>query len=359
MRAKTDLVVAFVIGTGLLPSTVTANTIRVCATCAHHTIQGAVNDSAVSGDTIDIAAGIYTENVTIAGKQLTLLGAIGSVNGTTKIFATGRGPVFTLGSGVAGDVNRLIEIHNLVIANGNHMGGTGVGGGIQVRAGAYLHVFDSIVSQNTATSGAGIGINSPGAPTTTISRCLIDDNVAGGPGGGVEVLQGSSVSIDQTTIARNASSAGGGIYGDTGSTLTITNTIASGNTANFIAKPFGKKDGDGGGLQTRGQFSISDSFFLGNTATGETGGGGIDIFLTDNGQHSIMRTTVSHNSVDAGAGGGIFANGEPGSSWMLSNSFVIQNLAGAGLVTLGADLVLTNTVVTGNAGGDLCIGGTC
>jgi hypothetical protein len=269
--------------------------------------------------------------------------------------------VFTLGSGVAGEVNRLIEIRNLTISNGNHTGGTGVGGGIQVRAGSYLHVFDSIVMQNTASSGAGIGINSPGAPTTTLSGCLIDDNVTGGPGGGVAVLQGSSASIDQTTVVRNVSSEGGGIYGATGSTLTITNTLASGNTANFIVRPFGKQDGDGGGLQTSGDFSIFDSFFSGNTATGESGGGGIEIFLADNGPHTISRTTISHNSVNAGSGGGIFASGGSGTSWTLSNSFVIQNLAGAGVVSLGPDdLVLTNTLIRGNVGGDLCTGqGSC
>jgi hypothetical protein len=361
MHGEFELVVMFVVGTVLLPCTVTANDIHVCATCAHHTIQSAVNDAAVSADTIDIAAGSYSENVTVAGKQLKLLGAAGGASGITRVSAVGRGPVFTLGSGVAGDVNRLIEIRNLTISNGNHTGGTGVGGGIQVRAGAYLHVFDSIVMQNTASSGAGIGINSPGAPTTTLSGCLIDDNVTGGPGGGVAVLQGSSASIDQTTVVHNVSSEGGGIYGATGSTLTITNTLASGNTANFIVRPFGKQNGDGGGLQTSGDFSISDSFFSGNTATGESGGGGIEILLADNGPHTISRTTISHNSVNAGSGGGISASGGSGMSWTLSNSFVIQNLAGAGVVSLGPDdLVLTNTVIRGNVGGDLCTGqGSC
>jgi hypothetical protein len=88
------------------------------------------------------------------------------------------------------------------------------------------------------------------------------------------------------------SSEGGGIYGATGSTLTVKNTIASGNTANFLLEPFGKQDGDGGGLQTSGDF---------------------------------------------------------------------QNLANAGVVSLGPDdLILTDTVIRGNVGGELCTGqGLC
>jgi len=85
-----------------------ANTLHVCATCAHKTIQSAVNDAA-SGDTVAVAAGRYVENITARGKSLTIQGA-GSP--TTSVVAAGRGPVFTLGSGAAGDPNYLSEYPN-------------------------------------------------------------------------------------------------------------------------------------------------------------------------------------------------------------------------------------------------------
>ena len=69
---------------------VVANNIHVCPTCAHTTIQSAVND-AVSNDLITIAAGRYTENVTIEGKSLILQGAAGGLSGVTEVYAAGRG----------------------------------------------------------------------------------------------------------------------------------------------------------------------------------------------------------------------------------------------------------------------------
>jgi len=47
--------------------TAAANDIGVCAACSYRTIQSAVN-SAANGDLITIAAGRYTENVTIQGR---------------------------------------------------------------------------------------------------------------------------------------------------------------------------------------------------------------------------------------------------------------------------------------------------
>jgi Right handed beta helix region len=359
-RARTGTLIFVATG---LSFAANANDIHVCATCAHTSIQSAVN-AAATGDVIDIAAGLYTENVTIAGKQLTLLGATGGANGITEVSAAGRGPVFTLGSGVAGDPNLLIEIHNLTISHGNHTGGTGVGGGVQVRAGAYLHLLNSIVTQNDATSAGGIGVNSPGAPQTTISGCLIDDNVAngprpsGGPGGGVVVLQGSSVSIDQSTIARNQSTGGGGVYGARGSNLTITNTTVTGNTTHPYATPVGPNDGGGGGLETFGDFAISDSFFVSNLSQGEVGGGGIEIYVADSGPHTITRTVVSHNNLTSGVGGGIGAGGATGLSWTLDQSYVVQNLGYFGVWNASnISVVVTDTLIADNAGGDLCTQG--
>jgi hypothetical protein len=120
----------------------------------------------------------------------------------------------------------------------------------------------------------------------------------------------------------------------------------------------GPKDGDGGGLEAGGEFTISDSFFVDNTATGEGGGAGIGIFVADNGKHTINRTIVSHNTVASGVGGGIFAFGDAGQSWTLEDSYVVQNLAAFGVWNQGpVALVLIATTIKDNLGGDLCNGG--
>jgi hypothetical protein len=347
---------------------VAANTIHVCPTCAHTTIQEAVTD-AVSGDSIAIAAGRYTENITIEGKHLTLQGAAGGAAGVSEVYAAGQGPVFTLGTGVAGATPELIEIHNLVIAHGNHAGGTGLGGGIQVRAGAYLHLYDSTVTQNQALQGGGVGVNSPGAPQTLISGSLLDDNTATGTftggGGGVAVVAGSVLSIQGSTLTQNSSHAGGGLFADQSTKLTVTDSIFSGNTVSVFGTHFGPTGGDGGGLKASGSLSITGSSFVNNVADPEGGGGGgLSLLLSPGDTHVISSSIIARNSVSSddlpdGEAGGIAAIGDvatPQSVLTLRSVYVVQNSApvGGGIWKADVTLALSDTTIKDNTGGQIC-----
>jgi hypothetical protein len=351
----------------------TANTIHVCSTCAHTAIQTAVND-AVSGDTISIDAGRYSENITIAAKQLILQGAAGGTGGVSEVYGASRGPVFTLGSGVTGDTPHLIEIHNLVISHGNHISGTGQGGGVQVRAGAYLHLYDSTVTQNNALSGAGVSVNTPGAPVTLISGCIIDSNQTPSSvrshnydGGGVGVFGGSSVSIQASTIIRNLTNDGGGLFADVGTQLTVDGSTFSENAAQPSGGPFGPGGGGGGGLESYGSFTISNSSFVDNLGAGPNGGGGLFFVMTAGDTHVISNTIVARNNNVAGSssgtiegpGGGIAAIGQDianPASLTLNSSFIVQNLAEGGIWydRTSTSVSLNNTVVLGNSGGQIC-----
>jgi len=343
--------------------TAEAGTLLVCPTCNHTTIQSAVNDAA-DNDEINIAAGRYIENITISGKSLTLLGA-GNVKGSgeTLVLAAGRGPVFTLGSGVAGDTNHVALLFGMTISGGNHNGGTGVGGGVQVRSGAYLRMVNCVVRDSYATFGGGVGVDSPGAPTSTIVNSLITDNAAPGPqgkasaGGGVYVAAGSSLWIDTSSIVRNISGGGGGIYADQQTNLTLSNVNVAQNSTTPYSTPQGPTDGDGAGLETLGDFTISDSLFTFNTAFGDNGGGGILMAIHDSGPHTISRSTFTHNGLFASSahGGGIFAYAYSTGTYTLDHSFVEQNLEGGGIWNdSNVAAVITNSVVTDNTGGDIC-----
>jgi hypothetical protein len=350
-----------------------ANTLHVCSSCANRTIQSAVN-SATSGDTIVIAAGRYTENITITGKGLILQGAAGGLDGVSEIYATSRGPVFTLGSGTSGDTPQLIEMHNLTIAHGNHTGGTGQGGGIQVRAGAYLHLYDSTVTQNYALSAAGISVNNPGAPASVISGCLIEDNqtpinVKGHDyvGGGVGLFGKSSLTMMASTLTRNLTNDGGGLFADVGTHLTVDGSTFSENSAQPSPSPLGPGGGGGGGLESYGSVSISNSSFVNNLGVGPNGGGGLFFVMTSDDTHAITNTIVARNNNVAGSqsgpaegpGGGIAAVGaSAGASPVLSinSSYIVQNLAEGGIWydSNSATLTLRNTTVAGNSGGQIC-----
>jgi len=311
-----------------------------------------VNDAA-SGDTINIASGRYTENVSTAGKALTFVGESAA---STLVYAANRGPVFTLGSAVAGDPPLLITIQGLTISHGTHTGGTGVGGGVQVRAGSYLHIENSTIVGNFAASGAGIGIDSPGAPATTITSCLIDGNFAGGSllsgtGGGVEVRPGSAVSIQQSYITRNSATRGGGVYGWNDSAITVAGTTVSGNFVNPVSRPTGPSGGEGGGIDAHGTMGIDSSYILNNVANGENGGGGLFLLFDSNGVTTISNTIVAQNS---GSPGGIYA---VGGTLALQNSYVIQNNFSG--ITGSVVLSLSGTTIKDNVGLDICLPNNC
>jgi hypothetical protein len=136
-----------------LAGTAQAATLQACPTCADHTIQGAIN-KATSGSVIQIAAGLYNENLSVIGKQLTL-----QRQGATDLIevrGTGKGPTLVLGP-ASGTTSLLVTIDGLRLSNGNHPlgSGTAIGGGIQVRQGAYLHLKNSVVHDNSAGLGGG------------------------------------------------------------------------------------------------------------------------------------------------------------------------------------------------------------
>jgi hypothetical protein len=358
----------------LIPRVGLTSDLFVCHnTCAYRTIQDAVN-AGVSGDVIHIAPGQYVENVTIAGKALKLIGAAGGTGGVTEVYAAGRGPVFTLGSGVD-DSYHLIEIDHLTISHGDHESGTGVGGGVQVRRGAYLHLSNSILTQNTAWFGGGLGVNTPGGPATTVKNCLIDDDAAvlkgvstgdSGWGGGVVVIGNSKAAIQLSSIVRNHALDGGGVYTDAGSQVTVDLSTISENGASQVHQHLGFIGGTGGGLRVNSDVVVSNSTISDNSATGpeSPSGGGLFVLVAGDRQ-TIVRTVIDHNTADGGPGsggdgGGVFSAGVNRTARLaLDHVYVVENQAsqgGAGGISNSATLVLTDTTIKDNSGLN-CTGG--
>jgi hypothetical protein len=361
------------VGLATMPRVLPAADLDVCQNgCAHSTIQGAV-DAAVSGDSIHIAQGRYVGNVTIEGKTLKLIGARGGIDGVTEVYGSGRGPVFTLGDGI-GDSYQLIEIHHLTVAHGDHESGTGVGGGVQVRRGAYLHLFNSVLTDNTAWFGGGIGVNTPGGPATTISGCLIDENIAmaenlatgdGGSGGGVAVIGASTAAIDLSTITRNQALDGGGIYTDLGSHVTVEHDTVANNRVSQVHAHRAFVGGVGGGLNVNSEIAISETVIGDNVATGPESPRGGGLFIAVAGKQMIADTIIARNSADGGPGsggdgGGMFsAAAENTAKLDIDRVYVIENSAsqgGAGGISNEATLILTRSTIKDNSGLN-CSGG--
>ena len=191
-----------------------------------------------------------TAGTLVIGKILTIDGP-----GADRITVSGQNAstVFQIGDV---DPVALATISGLTITGGNNLP-TGMGGGIRVLAGARLTLIGSLVTGNTASTGAGIysegtltvvgstiaanrasysggGIVSDGV--LTVSRSTVSGNRTDfWRGGGILVLCsvfcGTGPSIRSSTITANdASGDGGGVYLLTPTTLS--NTIIAGNRVN-------------------------------------------------------------------------------------------------------------------------------
>ena len=186
------------------------------------------------------------------------------------------------------------------------------GGGIFSRE--SLTLKKSIVSGNVASMSAAGGILVSGdasagaAPIDVrISNSVITGNSATGFGGGLDLVNLHSISINKTRVTGNSTTdgSGGGIYASltsAGTGMTITDCVISGNQASL-----------GGGLflesannNPASKITISRTKITGNTSTNEGEGGG-GIYLA--GGHALITGSMIRANAAVFNGGGIEAKG--------------------------------------------------
>jgi Calx-beta domain-containing protein/parallel beta helix pectate lyase-like protein/polymorphic membrane protein len=225
----------------------------------------------------------------------------------------------------------------------------GVTGTITLATG-QLYVSDSVDIQGPGQAVVTVNGNnasrvfyvyySDGLIDVTISGLTLTGGTAN-QGGGILDL-GENLTLDHVTVDSNTSTgAGGGLWlnGDANS-LTITNSVFSGNTANV-----------GGGifLYDSGQpVLIQDTVISGNHSTGR----GAGIYLYNPGYSvTIERSTLSGNQA-AGEGGGLFVYHTHGATVTLRQSTLSGNSAlrggGAYFYTPSNPVVIENSTISGN-----------
>lgn len=193
-----------------------------------------------------------------------------------------------------------VTVSQLTVRNG---AGEEDGGGIYNCFGT-LTIRDSIITGNRIRSGGG----------------------SFGYGAGIYNCPSSTLTLINTTISDNSALVGGAICN--GGTLTIINSTFSGNVA---------RQHRGGAIGNYGLLTVTNSTFNGNSSGSGGMAGGIlnGGLFQSNGTIAINNSTLSGNIAHDGRGGGIF--NVKGSTVVLQNSIVANNTGGDCRGTITSD----------------------
>ncbi|MHB8645850.1 MAG: choice-of-anchor Q domain-containing protein [Thermomicrobiales bacterium] len=308
---------------------------------------------------------------TIAGNQV-VNGASGGggggiFNGGTltldavTVGGTNASDANTTTNGVGGGIfaTGMLTLQNNTTILGNTAGNHG--GGIFISSSATAIITNSTIGGTTAgsgntTGGGGGGIhNSAGILTMSGSR--VSGNLATGINGGGGILNGGSATITNSTIGGTTTAggnsapngSGGGIGTGFGSTLHVTGSTISGNSASSTA-------GAGGGILIVNTSAVIDTTTIGG-ATAASGnsafyGGGIETQGSPPSSLTLTNSTVSHNTTTGSAGGGIYSSI---SSVTITGSTISANTTtgtsqpGGGIESGGGPTMITNSTISNNS----------
>jgi uncharacterized delta-60 repeat protein/CSLREA domain-containing protein len=273
-----------------------------------------------------------------------------------QTFGTAQTIILTAGELVL-EENRRITITgsgmNLLTVSGNNMSRIW-----RLRRDVIATITGLRMTGGTGAGGAGsanggaIYIEPNGVATKLNLNSVVISGNQTGTGGGISTLGSSTLTITNSVISNNTatySPGGGGIYFDSG-TLSIDNCTISNNAATF------ELAGGGGGISLHGSsavMTISNSSVTGNTAT-YTGG------ISAGGTTNIINTTISNNRAVRSAGG-IAVSG----TVTISDSIIRENQVtepdglGGGIMNFGKLFIINSNIRlnTGDFGGAIYTAG--
>jgi hypothetical protein len=295
---------ALAAGTTRYVRTTGANVAPCSSTHPCKTIVFAIG-TAVAGDTINVGAGTFNENVTVY-KNLTIVGA-GA--GKTIVDGGAKGTVFTISASMSA------SIQSLRIRNGKAVAATSnQGGGVFVSGSATLSLTSVKITGSTAHSGGGIA----NYGTLTTSKVTISGNNATMNTGGGLANNGTAYVNITDIVNNNTSLIGGGIFNAQSGTLTVNASAVHGNTSTNGGYP---------GIYNSGTATITNTTISGNVNTvGLYEGAGL---FQDHGSSTLNFVTISANS---------------------AAKF-------AAITASGGTVTVKNSIIYGNGAGNQCLAG--
>lgn len=250
-----------------------------------------------------------TASARAATQTVTNLNDSGTGSLRTAITAAASGDTVVFQSGL----NGTITLASVLPTISKNLTIQGPGASIITVSGANLYRVFNIGSVVVNVSGITIA----------------NGSVASGNGAGISSSSGGTLTISNSVITGNTTPNSGGAIAFTGS-LTITNSVISGNHATGSAAIF-----------SGGNLTVDNTTFSGNTLTTTTNnyGGAITFFAASPSTVvNISRSTFSGNQ--AQAGGAIYVAGNTLGTYSITNSTFAFNTATAGA---GAGIWINNT----------------
>src|SRR5690554_1482513 len=280
------------------------------------------------GDTIDIASGVYTEQLSIS-KDLTLQGAGDTQPGGTIIQAHAS-PGQAMGSVITIDGSYSIQISGLTIRHGVANNGGGL-----YNINSNLTLTNVTFTENIADYGRDM-YNDSG--TLTLTDVNFTNNTSVESGGGLnnytpnEVIVLNGVVFTENTAGYSA--GGVALYG--GNTV-FTNVVFDNNIA---------ENSDSGGLYVSNTTAtFTDISFTNNETHGGGYGGAVYI---DDSTVDFINASFMGNKVDLNNGGAVYADNSVVS---LTNTTFTANEAaqiGGGLYAFDSDITLLDVLFEEN-----------
>ncbi|TWT95439.1 choice-of-anchor Q domain-containing protein [Neorhodopirellula pilleata] len=319
--------------------------------------------SLVEATEITFAASLFGSSQTVMTLTLGALNASGTVQVTgpgrdlLAIDAGGNSRVFNVQT-----PNANLTIDGLQISGGKTTGDHDHGGGIRFASNGTLTLANVRISQNEVAGEFASG----GGVYTAFGDIVITDSeissnfISGAEGDGSGLYAGGqNVRIANTMIIGNQStkvdgfgdSDGGGIFLGMNSAAVIENSRIEDNIA-------GTSNSSGGAIATLGlSLSITDTVISGNISRSQNGNGGGGIFSNQT-QLTIERSQIVGNKVEVldefganGLGGGIHVN--EGSlriydSTIGNNATEVENGHGGGIYSQDATVLIVGSTISGN-----------
>jgi len=244
------------------------------------------------------------------------------------------------------DINKNLTIDGSALPSKLSISGNNSVTMLLVNMGITATIDSLIIKNGKSTSNGGGVYNNGGTLTVTNSvfsgnRAEFDPNVVGYGYGGAIYSSTGILTVTGSTFNGNNGSRGGAI-GCSGGTMTVTNSTFSTNTASSVS-------GDGGAIHDNCGTSIENTIFTSNYASHH--GGAI---FTDNDIDTLTVTNSTFYGNTAIIGGGIANYG----GLVVSNStFSDNNSSNGGAIRagLGGVLYLRNSILANTVGGVDCI----